>query len=109
MQPTPQRPVLQALGSSTFLTEEPQEVRIPGPRPLELPTTPAPQHLHEGGGKIPARMSGPPEGMRVRKTAAQVQEEEEELERERRDGRWWTDWLCGLKEKGDPNGQVSRV
>lgn len=109
VQPTPQRPILQAMGSSTFFTEEPQEGRIPRPRSLDLPTTPAPQHAYEGGGRVPARMSGPPAGMRVRKTAVQLQEEEEEMERERREGRWWTDWLCGLKERGDPSGQVSCV
>lgn len=109
VQPTPQRPILQASGSSTFFTEEPEGVRIPRPQPLDLPTTPAPQHLYEGGGKVPANMSGPPDGMRIRKTVAQVQEEEEELERERRDGRWWTDWLCGLKERGDPSGQGGRT
>lgn len=37
----------------------------------------------------------------------ETREEEEELERERIEGRWWTDWLCGLKEKRDPAGQVS--
>ncbi|QRV79401.1 hypothetical protein RhiJN_07416 [Ceratobasidium sp. AG-Ba] len=107
-QPIPQRPILQASGSS-FLTEEPGAIRIPPPRPLDIPTTPAPQHVYEGGGAVPARMSGPREGMRVRRTAAEAEEDEEEIERERQEGRWWTDWLCGLKEKRDPNGQVSDV
>jgi len=108
-QPTPQRPILQASGSSTLFTQEPGRVRVPPPRPLDIPTTPAPQHVYEGGGPVPARVSGPREEMVVRRTVAEVQEEEDELERERRDGRWWTDWLCGLKERRDPAGQGGRT
>ncbi|KAG8746352.1 hypothetical protein FRC10_005341 [Ceratobasidium sp. 414] len=108
-QPAPRRPILQASGSSTLFTQEPGSVRVPPPRPLDIPTTPAPQHVYEGGGSVPARMSGPPEGMMVKRTVAEIQEEEEELEREGRDGRWWTDWLCGLKERRDPAGQGGRT
>ncbi|KAG9103042.1 hypothetical protein FRC06_000369 [Ceratobasidium sp. 370] len=108
-QPAPQRPILQASGSSTLFTQEPGSVRVPPPRPLDIPTTPAPQHVYEGGGPVPARISGPREGMVVKRTVAEIQEEEEELERERRDGRWWTDWLCGLKETKDPGGQGGRT
>jgi hypothetical protein len=105
IQPVPQRP-LQDMGSS-FLAEDQGRTNIPAPRSLDLPTTPGPQHMYAGGRAIPARMSGPGEGMRIRRTLAEAQEEEEEVERERREGRWWTDWLCGLKEKKDPGGQVS--
>ena len=107
VQPTPQRPVLQAMGSS-YVGDGQERAHAPTPRPLDLPTTPAPQHLYEGGGIVPAPVSGR-EGMRIRRTLAERQEEEEELERERRDGRWWTDWLCGLKEKSDPSGQGGRT
>ncbi|KAG9126210.1 hypothetical protein FRC07_004428 [Ceratobasidium sp. 392] len=109
VQPTPQRPILQASGSSTLFTQEPGSIRAPPPRPLDIPTTPAPQHRYEGGGAIPARMSEPREGTRAMRAVAEVQEEEEELEREQREGRWWTDWLCGLKERRDPNGQGGRT
>jgi len=50
-----------------------------------------------------------PEGMRVRRTVAEIQEQEEDMERERTEGRWWTDWLCGLKERRDPSGQGGRT
>lgn len=109
VQPVPQRPILQASGSSSFFTREPGAVRMPPPRPLDIPTTPAPQHVYEGGGPVPARMSGLGEGIRVRRTASEEQDEEEEIERERRDGRWWTDWLCGLKERRDSYGQGGRT
>ncbi|CAE6414931.1 hypothetical protein ACGC1H_007093 [Rhizoctonia solani] len=106
VQPIPQRPALNTI-ESTFLGAQDRD-HAPTPRPIEIPTTPAPQHVYEGGGAVPARISGP-EGMRIRKTVAQVQEEEEELEREKQDGRWWTDWLCGLKERRDPGGQGGRT
>ncbi|KAB5595997.1 Mitogen-activated protein kinase organizer 1 [Ceratobasidium theobromae] len=99
VQPTPQKP----LGSAFFIEEN--GAHVPAPRPLDLPTTPAPQHIYVGGGAVPAKMSGPGEGMRIRRTLVETREEEEELERERIEGRWWTDWLCGLKEKRDPAGQ----
>ncbi|CAE6472350.1 unnamed protein product [Rhizoctonia solani] len=107
VQPVPQRPALNALESS-FLGGAQDRDHAPAPRPIEIPTTPAPQHVYEGGGAVPARISGP-EGMRIRRSVAQAQEEEEELEREKQDGRWWTDWLCGLKEKRDPGGQGGRT
>ncbi|KAG8777939.1 hypothetical protein FRC12_000113 [Ceratobasidium sp. 428] len=109
VQPTPQRPILQASGSSMLFTQEPGSVRVPPPRPLDIPTTPVPQHRYEGGGPVPVRMSSPQEAMRARRTVAQIQEDEEEFDREQRDGRWWTDWLCGLKERKDPNGQGGRT
>ncbi|KAF8757291.1 MFS general substrate transporter [Rhizoctonia solani] len=105
VQPVPKRPTLETFDSS-FLGSQ-NRGHAPTPAPIDLPTTPAPQHAYEGGGAVPARMSGP-EGMRIRRTATHVQEEEEDLEREKRDGRWWTDWLCGLKERRDPGGQVRR-
>ncbi|CUA66844.1 hypothetical protein RSOLAG22IIIB_00293 [Rhizoctonia solani] len=107
VQPIPQRPKLDTLESS-FLGGTQDRAHAPTPRPIDIPTTPAPQHAYEGGGAVPARISGP-EGMRIRRTVAEAQEEEEELEREKRDGRWWTDWLCGLKEKRDPGGQGGRT
>ncbi|KAJ1304563.1 hypothetical protein OPQ81_005704 [Rhizoctonia solani] len=107
VQPVPKRPTLQTLESS-FVGETRDRAHMPTPRPIDVPTTPAPQHVYEGGGAIPARISGP-EGMRMRRTVAEAQEDEEELEREKRDGRWWTDWLCGLKERKDPSGQGART
>ncbi|KDN45194.1 hypothetical protein RSAG8_05109, partial [Rhizoctonia solani AG-8 WAC10335] len=103
VQPVPRRPTLETLESS-FLGESREGAHVPAARPIDIPTTPAPQHVYEGGGAVPARISGP-EGMRIRRTVADAQEDEEELEREKRDGRWWTDWLCGLKERRDPGGQ----
>ncbi|KAG8691382.1 hypothetical protein FRC11_004495 [Ceratobasidium sp. 423] len=107
VQPVPKRPTLETMGSS-FLGGAQGKAHAPTPRPIDLPTTPAPQHVYAGGGTVPARISGP-EGMRIRRSVAEVQEEEEELEREKRDGRWWTDWLCGLKERKDPGGQGGRT
>ncbi|CAE7066061.1 unnamed protein product [Rhizoctonia solani] len=106
VQPVPKRPTLDAAQSS-FLGGT-HDRAAPTPRPIDIPTTPAPQHVYEGGGAVPARISGP-EGMRIRRTVAEAQEEEEELEREKRDGRWWTDWLCGLKERRDAGGQGGRT
>ncbi|CAE6517838.1 unnamed protein product [Rhizoctonia solani] len=107
VQPVPRRPTLETLESS-FLGESREGAHVPAARPIDIPTTPAPQHVYEGGGAVPARISGP-EGMRIRRTVADAQEDEEELEREKRDGRWWTDWLCGLKERRDPGGQGGRT
>lgn len=106
VQPVPKRPTLETMESS--FVGGPRDRNMPTPRPIDVPTTPAPQHIYEGGGAVPARISGP-EGMRIRRTVAEAQEEEEELEREKRDGRWWTDWLCGLKERRDPGGQGGRT
>ncbi|CAE6430970.1 unnamed protein product [Rhizoctonia solani] len=107
VQPVPKRPTLETLESS-FLGGGQDKAHAPVPRPIDIPTTPAPQHAYEGGGAVPARISGP-EGMRIRRAVAEAQEDEEELEREKRDGRWWTDWLCGLKERRDPGGQGGRT
>ncbi|KAH7339599.1 hypothetical protein B0J17DRAFT_716607 [Rhizoctonia solani] len=77
VQPVPKRPTLETLESS-FLGGGQDRAHAPIPRPIEIPTTPAPQHAYEGGGAVPARISGP-EGMRIRR-------EWQRLERMRKSG-----------------------
>jgi hypothetical protein len=80
------RPSLQAQESSFVGSANPQSSkRIPPPIPLDIPMPPTP----------PPRITSPIEPQ----TPIPIALEEEELESDR-EGRWWTDWLCGCRETG---------
>lgn len=100
------RPILQASASGSYgLDTFPTQKRstLPTPKPLDLPreiSPPPPQ---------PGRISPPT----LQRTEADIMDDDELAEREAQQGRWWTDWLCGCKERGrlgqDQVSQTSKL
>ncbi|CAG8589834.1 9262_t:CDS:2, partial [Acaulospora colombiana] len=92
----PDRPVLRASSSSYSATEHtPTKQRpksnLPAPRPLDLPeeVTAPPQP--------PMRKASP---VLYERSEADIQDDDELEAREAKEGRWWTDWICGCRESG---------
>ncbi|PVF96708.1 hypothetical protein CPB86DRAFT_798639 [Serendipita vermifera] len=91
----PDRPILRA-SSSSFNTPEQSATKqrpksnLPPPRPLDLPE----------------EVTAPPQPMRTaspvlyERSEADIQDDDELEAREAKEGRWWTDWICGCRESG---------
>jgi hypothetical protein len=92
----PDRPILRA-SSTSYSTNEASTTKqrpksnLPPPRPLDLPeeVTAPPQP--------PMRKPSP---VLMERSEADIQDDDELEAREAREGRWWTDWLCGCREGG---------
>jgi hypothetical protein len=91
----PDRPVLQASNSYPLDTlgkagddKKKSTINPPPPRPLDLPVGVAPLKQME-------RTSSP---VVIPRSEAELADDDEIEAREREQGRWWTDWLCGCRE-----------
>lgn len=87
----PDRPILQASNSyslDTLGNDKKSTIGHPPPKSLDLPAGAAPPKQME-------RTSSP---VVLPRNEAELADDDEIEAREREQGRWWTDWLCGCRE-----------
>lgn len=87
-------PTLQV--STSFSRSHPP---APPPLPIDIPPpkTPPPR-THTPGGS-PVLVTSPPKRVSAPSTRLPNNEDAADREEDRREHRWWTDWLCGCREE----------